>query len=63
VTTPLGGFTDDTPVAYQEMDGQRVPVSMAYQASKVSETFEASLMPHSGFVLYLLLVMMMEVAK
>jgi hypothetical protein len=36
VTTPLGGFTDDTPVAYQEMNGQRVTVPMAYQTSEVS---------------------------
>ena len=37
VTTPLGGFTDDTPMAYQEIDGQRVTVPMAYQTSEVSE--------------------------
>jgi len=37
VTTPLGGFTDATPMAYQEMDGQRVTVPMAYQTSEVSE--------------------------
>ncbi len=30
VSTPLGGFTDDTPVAYQEINGERVPVEMAY---------------------------------
>ena len=36
VTTPLGGFSDDTPVAYQEVNGQRVPVSMAYQTTEVS---------------------------
>jgi hypothetical protein len=31
VTTPLGGFTDDTPYAYQEVNGQRVEVAAAYE--------------------------------
>jgi hypothetical protein len=30
VATPVGGFQDDAPVAYQEVDGQRVPVAVAY---------------------------------
>src|SRR5712692_9220210 len=30
VTTPLGGFRDAAPVAYQVKDGQRVPVEMSY---------------------------------
>jgi hypothetical protein len=30
VTTPVGSFEDDTPVAYQEVDGERVLVAMAY---------------------------------
>ena len=30
VTTPIGGFHDDTPVAYQDIDGQRVAVRMAF---------------------------------
>jgi len=30
VETPIGGFADDTPVAYQEIDGQRVDVAVAY---------------------------------
>jgi len=31
VETPLGGFADDRPVAYQEIGGQRAAVDMAYQ--------------------------------
>ncbi len=31
VETPLGGFRDETPVAYQEKDGRRVDVAMAYR--------------------------------
>ncbi len=30
VSTPVGGFHDDAPIAYQEVDGQRVPVAVAY---------------------------------
>jgi hypothetical protein len=30
VTTPLGGFADDTPVAYQEVGGQQDAVAAAY---------------------------------
>jgi hypothetical protein len=30
VSTPAGGFQDQAPVAYQVVDGQRVPVSVAY---------------------------------
>jgi len=30
VRTPIGGFQDDTPAAYQEVDGHRVSVPMAY---------------------------------
>mgnify|MGYP001247327490 FL=1 len=30
VTTPLGGFADDAPVAYQDLDGKRAPVPLAY---------------------------------
>jgi hypothetical protein len=36
VSTPLGGFTDDTPVAYQEIGGQRVDVKMAYRLSPIA---------------------------
>jgi hypothetical protein len=34
VTTPLGGFTDDAPYAYQERNGQRVAVAAAYALEK-----------------------------
>jgi hypothetical protein len=30
VSTPAGGFQDDAPVAYQEVDGERVPVAVEY---------------------------------
>jgi len=30
VETPIGGFADDSPVAYQEIDGQRVDVPVEY---------------------------------
>jgi len=42
VTTPIGGFSDDTPAAYQDIDGQRVTVPMAYQTSEVLETSDVS---------------------
>jgi hypothetical protein len=31
VNTPTGGFQDDAPVAYQEVDGKRVPVVAGYK--------------------------------
>ena len=34
VVTPLGSFHDGAPVAYQEVDGKRVPVSAAYELSE-----------------------------
>ncbi len=30
VSTPAGGFQDDAPLAYQEVNGKRVPVSVGY---------------------------------
>lgn len=38
VTTPLGGFTDDTPYAYQEEKGQRVEVAAAYALETATVT-------------------------
>ncbi|MFZ5808833.1 MAG: SBBP repeat-containing protein [Chloroflexota bacterium] len=40
VSTPAGGFQDDAPLAYQEVDGQRVPVQVAF---RVLETANANL--------------------
>jgi hypothetical protein len=37
VTTPLGGFRDDAPSAYQETDGRRTTVPMAYRLASASE--------------------------
>ncbi|OGD21680.1 MAG: hypothetical protein A2W03_17240 [Candidatus Aminicenantes bacterium RBG_16_63_16] len=34
VVTPLGSFHDGAPVAYQEVNGKRVPVSVAYELSE-----------------------------
>ena len=30
VSTPAGGFQDDAPIAYQEVNGQRVPVAVSF---------------------------------
>jgi hypothetical protein len=51
VTTPLGGFTDDAPVAYQEMDGQRVPVDMAYQLANDARADDESQPADSPFAI------------
>lgn len=34
VRTPLGGFTDDAPVAYQDIEGQRLPVFIGYELAE-----------------------------
>lgn len=34
IRTPIGGFEDGIPVAYQEIDGQRVKIYMAYALEK-----------------------------
>ena len=34
VATPVGGFRDDTPQAYQEKDGKRMAVGMAYEVAE-----------------------------
>jgi hypothetical protein len=34
VTTPAGSFEDDAPVAFQEIDGKRIPVPLAYRMAE-----------------------------
>jgi hypothetical protein len=41
VTTPQGSFSDDVPVAYQEVEGKRLSVGIAYELSAVE---------HGGYV-------------
>jgi hypothetical protein len=36
VSTPTGSFQDDAPIAYQEVDGQRVPVAVVYALQDAS---------------------------
>ncbi len=43
VTTPAGGFEDDVPVAYQEKDGRRVDVGLAYELQENSGDRSGSL--------------------
>lgn len=42
VTTPVGSFADDVPIAYQDIDSQRVPVSAAYTFQDVVDRSSAS---------------------
>jgi hypothetical protein len=52
VDTPLGGFADDAPVAYQEVGGQRVPVSMAYALEETTPAADQPAAPRAyGFAL------------
>ncbi len=39
ITTPVGGFTDDTPYTYQETKGTRVEVPSAYNLEPGTTTF------------------------
>lgn len=40
VRTPAGSFTDQKPVAFQRIDGQEVPVPVAYELSGSEYTFQ-----------------------
>ena len=42
VTTPAGGFIDDTPYSYQDVGGRRVEVASSYQLSYGSEAGDAT---------------------
>jgi hypothetical protein len=48
VKTPVGGFTDDIPVAYQETGSDRVAVTMAY---RLDETTNQAEMGTFGFLI------------
>jgi hypothetical protein len=54
VTTPIGGFQDDTPVAYQEVDGRRVEVEVAYALaqSPVVSSPQFSVLSHQSSTTY-----------
>jgi hypothetical protein len=40
VATPIGGFHDDVPVAYQEKDGRRLDIKLAYKVAGNSSQVE-----------------------
>ena len=42
VITPIGGFNDDAPVAYQDIDEQRIPVSVSYSLHDSAEQSSAN---------------------
>src|SRR5262249_41076915 len=61
VSTPLGGFTDDRPYAYQEVDGRRVEIATRYEkdAGQHSYAFDVAdydrsrpLVLDPGFLVY-----------
>ncbi len=37
VSTPIGGFADDVPVAYQEMGGRRQEIKLAYKMDRLTK--------------------------
>jgi len=49
VETPIGGFWDDVPVAYQEERGERVKISLAYELQIHDEECKKEDMEKQGF--------------
>jgi hypothetical protein len=48
VRTPAGAFEDDSPVAYQEVDGKRMGVPVTYSLKDVAESQSSAVVSGSG---------------